>query len=185
MDQLFEELRIAVGRSVDSWLVAGKIVVELCDGHRLTIAQIAERAGVQRKLLGELEKMGRGLLLPSLMAEAFPATQYLARLPLSEQQRLLDGSIELVTVTDGGHDLLVVAVRDLTDRQCRQVFAADEVRSAGAQRVWLESQATNVALGRAKDEAAITYKVQGGKLKVLKECEFSRRELAQILSQLA
>lgn len=69
MDQLFEELRIAVGRSVDSWLVAGKIVVELCDGHRLTIAQIAERAGVQRKLLGELEG-GEPLKITNLWRES-------------------------------------------------------------------------------------------------------------------
>jgi hypothetical protein len=186
--ELLKGLALAISTGMDAWTRAGNLVVQLIDEYRMSLREIADAVEIQGmpllRMLAGLENVGRGRCLPQLLAEAFPAVRCLQRMPLSEQQRLVNGQVELVTLKDGVPDVLMVAVRDLTAKQCAQVFDEAGVRSTGAQRAWLEEQMTEAEIAKAKVPGAVNYRLKGGKLLVLRECEFSRKELARILSDL-
>jgi hypothetical protein len=190
--ELLAEMRAGVASGVEGFRAAGCCVVRLVDDFGMSLREISEvclQGGMMAGLcsvrtLGIFEKIGRGMLLPSLALEAFPAANYLQKMPISEQERLVESQVELVTIHDGVVDVLQVAVRDLTKRQCEQVFDGGTVRSVGAQRAWLEDEATTAALEKKAVAGAVNYKLKGGKLIVLRECEFTPKELARILTDL-
>ncbi len=186
--ELLKGLALAISTGMDAWTRAGVLVVQLVDEYRMSLREIAEAIEIQgmplMRMLSRLENVRRGRCLPQLLPEAFPAAKFLQKLPPSEQQRLVDGQVELVTLKDGAPDVLVVAVRDLTAKQCAQVFDEAGVRSAGAQRAWLEELVTEAEISKARVPGAANYRLRAGKLVVLRECEFSRKELARILSDL-
>jgi hypothetical protein len=76
-------------------------------------------------------------------------------------------------------------VRHLTKHQCKQVFDSQDVRSAGAQRAWLEEQAQSKENSVVRSGQHLLWTVKNGKVIFRSACEVTRHELAVILTQLA
>ena len=173
---------------INSWTKAGEIVVKLVDEQGMSLEDIVQQANSELlnvNLLSQFERIGRKQVMPRLLVSNYPAAVHLQRLPLSEQKRLMDGSVELVVNHGGKFDLLQVNVRHLTKHQCKQVFDLQDVRSAGAQRAWLEEQAQSKESSVVRSGQHLLWTVKNGKVIFRSACEVTRHELAVILTQLA
>lgn len=176
--------RITAG--IEAWKEAGTILVDLLDNHGLSIDSIVAQADsefVTADILSKFERIGRQQIVPALLVSNFPAVKYLARLPFSEQMRLMGDTIELMVLKDGKADTLKVEVRNLTASQCAQVFTSEGVRNLPAQRTWLEEQAKVNALPA---NGTPKYRIiRGGKVVFAPNVEFTVKELAGIVAAAA
>lgn len=182
------ELRLAIQAGIDAWTKAGEAVVRLLDQQGMTLEEIAMCANhelITPAVLGEFERVGRHQVLPKLLAARFPAAGSVKRLPLSEQQRVMDEGVEVVVIRGKTADQIKVNVRDLTSTQSKQVFRDTEVRSVGAQRAWLEEQTSQKESKTIRTGQHLSWSVKHGKVIFREACELTRQELAVILTQLA
>lgn len=120
----------------------------------------------------DIEAVGRGTLSQGLLFKASSGYNRLKKLPLSLQQKYINGTVELLI--EGGESLKV-KVEALTTDQARQVFSRTHVRTLGEQRAYLESK-------RSKNKLK-PYKIIDKKL-VVKRVEFTIEELEDILKEL-
>lgn len=179
-----ENLKRSIEAGIQAWEDAGKEVVRLLDIDQMTLEEIAEKAQsdlITVNVLAQFERIGRGQVMPKLLVMDFPASKHLQRMPLSEQQRLLDGTVDLLVIRDNGTDTLVVKARDLTKDQCKQVFSKDGVRSLGAQRAFIEDRRKKIPCSAASP----AWQIKSGRVIFNTACELTRQELAVILAQLA
>jgi len=182
LTNVYSELAALVQRGVDAWTEAGKIVVDLVDNQGMTLDGIADAVGspmLSAAVLAQFERIGRAQVMPEWLVLECPAQKHVLRLPLSEQRKIWEKPIELTVIRDGKTDVLNVRAKELTRPQCKQVFAHGGIRSAGAQRAWIESQ--TAPPGKMQE---LPYDIHRGKLRVRNACEFSARELALILAQM-
>lgn len=183
---LLDSLKSAIQEGINAWERAGAAVLQLI-GEGMTLEQIAEAANnefVTANVLAQFERIGRKQVLPQLLVANFPASRYLQRLPMSEQQRLLDGSIELLLERENGTtDTLRVDTRYMTKEQCKQAFDKGAVRPLGAQRAWLESDKRERLSAKSVKTEAL-WRIHNGKVIFATGCEMNRQELAIILAQM-
>jgi hypothetical protein len=182
------ELRQAIQLGIEAWSKAGETVVRLLDEQGMTLEEIAVCANhelITAAVLGEFERVGRKQVLPKLLAARFPAAACVKRLPLSEQQRLMDEGVEVVVIHGKSVDYMKINVRDLTTKQAKQVFRDTEVRSNGAQRAWLEEQSSQKESKTIRTGQHLSWAIKHGKVIFREACELTRQELAVILTQLA
>lgn len=182
---ILDTLKSAIQEGIQAWERAGTAVLQLID-HGMTLEQIAEAANnefVTVNVLAQFERIGRKQVLPQLLVANFPASRYLKRLPMSEQQRLVDGTIELLLERESGTDTLQVHTRHMTKDQCRQAFDKGAVRTLGAQRAWLEGERHERLLSKPT-KASAPWHIRNGKVVFSAECEMSRQELAIVLAQM-
>lgn len=102
--------------------------------------------GCRRTLL-DLEAVGNGLIDPRLLGGEVKNAYQLRSLPLPDQQKFIEGSIEVLT--ENGETLLI-AGQNLTQDQFRQVFNRTHIRSLEEQKAWIESQKTKQAISAKK-----------------------------------
>lgn len=179
-----EAIKTAIEDGIKSWEKAGAEVVRLLDIDRMTLAEIAEAADsdfITENVLAQFERIGRKQVLPKLLVMDFPASKHLQRLPMSEQARLIDGSIDLLVIRDSGVDTLLAKVRDLTPDQCKQVFSRNGVRGLSAQRTFIEDRRKKIPATAASP----AWQIKSGKVIFNSACELTRHELAVILAQMA
>jgi len=182
------DLRLAIQAGIDAWTKAGEAVVQLLDEQGMTLEEIAMCANhelITASVLGEFERVGRKQVLPKLLAARFPAAGSVKRLPLSEQQRVMEEGVYIVVMHGKSADELKVNVRDLTSTQAKQVFRDTEIRSVGAQRAWLEEQRSQKESKTIRTGQHLSWCVKHGKVIFREACELTRQELAVILTQLA
>lgn len=179
-----ESLKSAIEAGIEAWETAGREVVRLVDIDRMSLEEIATAAKsdyITENVLAQFERIGRQQVMPKLLVMDFPASRHLQRMPMSEQQRLLDGSVELLVIRDNGTDTLNVRSRDLTKDQCKQVFSKDGVRSLGAQRAFIEDRRKKIPCSTATP----SWQIKSGKVIFNSACELTRQELAVILAQMS
>lgn len=179
-----QELKSAIESGIEAWEKAGREVVYLLDNEGMSLQDIADHAKsefITENVLAQFERIGRKQVMPKLLVMDFPASRYLQKMPMSEQQRLLDGSIDLLVIRDNGTDSLNVRCRDLTKDQCKQAFSKDGVRSLGAQRAFIEDRRKKIPPAAS----APSWQIKHGKVIFNSACELTRQELAVILAQMA
>jgi hypothetical protein len=159
---------------------AGKLAVELIDSREYTLASLAEAAELPIFVISKLERIGRGQLLPELLLAGFPASRYLSSLPFSEQKRLAKGRVPLLVKAQEGWDTLEVEVKNLSEKQCRQIFNQREVRSTGAQRAYLEEHAKTVA-----PSIKAPWRARGKTIIVERPCELTAQDILNMLQQIS
>ena len=86
-------------------LAACALVVELIDMHDLVAEDVAEKLQIPPVFARNLERVGRKHLLPELIWGETPGRRRLARLPLSEQSRLMVEPLPVATVKGDVHDI--------------------------------------------------------------------------------
>lgn len=180
-NNLVSELVTLIARGIECWQKAGEIVVRLIDDQNQTIEQIAESSEfLTEDIVSRFEQLGRKQLAPGLLIADYPAARCLVKLPYSEQERLLSGSVELLL--DGG-DTLNVSTKNLTPYQCRQVFDRKYIRTLSAQRAWLESEKTKSAQSPIP-EIEYPYSIRAGKILIPSACQLTRKDLKRMLNEL-
>ena len=178
-------LAAAIQRGIDAWAEAGKILVTLLDEDHMTLDEIANQSEsdfITPEVLAQFERIGRGQVLPALLAAQYPAAPYLERLPMSLQVQATQTGVELLVIHNGQTDTLSVAARHLTKKQCRQVFERNAIRSLAAQRAWLEDQAASTPQPIVRATAAWT--VKGHEVLVNRPCALTKADLLTMLQQL-
>jgi len=174
------KVRDLISMGLDSWVKAGEIIVEMLDHEGLTLADISEAIGTPVGILSRFEQLGRKNMMPRLLIANYPASRNLQALPYSEQSRLIDGSVEVLTAD--GDDKINILTKNLTTKQCQQVFSSKEVRDIPSQRAWVESRRR-----RSKDKIIISgmpYHIKNGEVIFEKGCSMKASQLVNILAQL-
>ena len=176
---LISQLAESINAGIADWETAGRIIVQLLDDHHYTLQSIAEQSDtLNEDLLARFEQIGRKQLSPQLLTATWPARNFMLSLPYSEQQRILNGSVDLLT--DQG-DTLKVAPKNLTRFQCRQVFSRGSVRDMSAQRAWIESERMDVKL---PEKINGTYSVKGKKVVITGPCSLDQADLLRMLQEI-
>lgn len=182
----FRKLQESIQAGLDAWKGAGDAVVELLDVHGLTLGRICEIINspiVTANVLSQFERIGRNQVIPSLLVSNFPAASAMQKLPMSEQKRIMDDGVEIVVVRNGKADFLKVQPDVLDREQVQQVFTKTGMRSAAAQRLYIESKESDA---EASEKVARTpWTIKGGKVIFREACEMSRHDLSILLTQLA
>jgi hypothetical protein len=177
---IIEEVAGLISQGIECWQKAGELVVRLLDDHGMTTAEIAGSSPyLTQSIISRFEQLGRKQIVPRLLVADFPAAKHVIRLTYSEQKRVLDSPVELLTLEESTTDKLAVSVENLTHQQCKQVFGTNYVRTLGAQRAYLEEQKTKTPVLLVEP----LYKIRGKRVVFTQPCEMTARQLAQILAE--
>lgn len=170
-----------IQQGIDAWTDAGKLLVAMIEAEpnaRQTILDL--NPDVTEEILARFEAIGRNQLHPKTLLNNSPGMRRLRALPFSEQTKFLQQPVPVLIKTQAGVDTLNVAVKNLTAQQAMQVFTPNGVRSAEAQRAWIESRRNG-----KRPAQGTPYTIKGGKVTFRADCEMTARELAQVLAQLS
>jgi hypothetical protein len=171
-----------IQKGIDAWTEAAVIAREnlaqdpewadkVAEKNRLITAQFVHRfacIGVK--------------MIPQLAVSECPGAKKLRQLPISLQERCWQNPVGLLINNNGDWEELNVDLHNLTTDQAAQVFAEDHIRTAAEQRAWIEDKRAKQSVPPAKSNQP--YRVVGSKLVVMVPCQFSRKELAQILADI-
>jgi hypothetical protein len=172
-----------VFKGVEAWMEAGKIVCEILDEDPEALDRIvAQCPNISPEMVIRFEQIGRKQIHPQLLLSDAPGVRHLRRQPFQLQEKHAKEPVEMLVKTDKGWETLQVDVRNLTARQAEQVFGKEGIRSAAAQRVYLEDQ--NARHHAPPVKANLPYRVVGREIVVMEPCRLSAREVAQILADI-
>jgi hypothetical protein len=105
-----------------------------------------------KRLFLDLEAVGTGRIDYRLVSGDVNNSHALRSLPLPDQLRFIEGSIEILT--ENGETLLVSG-QNLTKDQFRQCFHPTHIRSLEEQKAWIESQKTKKVITGKKTSRPI------------------------------
>lgn len=175
-----------------------KEIVQLCTLETETLVRMALRVRVLRDrghdlshlklpIMQALMLIAYGQLLPDLYARYAGqyVCRYAMRLPIPEQQKLLEAESIPVAVSvgeNGDIDYLKAPIASMSAAQVRQVFAPDKIREPAEQMAWLRSQ-QRPQIEAPKPEP-LPYSISGNKLVVNRPVTFSKRDLLRIVEDL-
>jgi hypothetical protein len=182
-----KEIADAISDGMRSWRIAGEKIMSLVDDGMDfdEIAAMIGVPGISANVIAQFDRIGRGLASPRMIVSAFPAAKAMLSLPASEQDRLLDSSVEVVVVSPAGADVLQINPANLTRSQSAQVFGPSGIRDAAAQRAYIASRTTAESIKAGSSIEPMPYVIERGKIRFRSGCELSRHELAIILAQLS
>ena len=146
----------------------------------MTIHDVSEAIDIQPGVLSRFEQLGRKQLMPELLISSYPASKHIQKLPYSEQKRVMDASVDVLTSDSG--DKLKISTKNLTPSQCRQVFALNSVRDIAGQRAWIESNKVKTATKTTVEE--MPYHIERDQVYFSKGCSMKAGQLVNILAQL-
>jgi len=128
------------------------------------------------------ERVGRGHAIAQLVYDTSSPAKSLIKCPLSDQQNYYTEPLPYLS-EDGS--VLKVSLHYLGKDQVKQVFAPDHVRGIPEQKAWLEQEKKDKAK-RVRDFSpdAPSYEIVKKKVRFLKDTEWDRKSLAQILAKL-
>lgn len=133
-------MRTAVSGAIDAYMPAAQMVVALLDHNPHAREEFIKR-GTPRQLIDDLERLGRGQMIPSLMFTTSTGARLAKRLPTSEQQIVIKDGVEVAepnAKTDKEHR--VIKIEELTPSQAQQVFCGDRRRSLAEQRTYIAAK---------------------------------------------
>lgn len=178
-DELLAELHLFRNDMISLAIATGRKLVETFR-QAPEVKRVLLDKGIEPAFLRRLEAIGEGRLLPQIgFGEPSAGRQELARCSMADQQTYLAQPFEVVVINGAAADTILVAVDALTRDQAKQIFDRGLIRSAGAQRAWLESQKAKTKLVAVECD----YKIHGRYL-VVRGVRFSKSALLAILSQM-
>jgi len=180
VSEAWAQLPAALNGLRDSLATAGRIVAYLLDNDenaRDKFRALGIAPGVYRRL----EMVGRGTLLPELANEA----QY-ARLPLDEQRKVLQGTVEaVVEKPDGSYDVIKVDLLRAEPEIAYRVLASDHLRTPAEQRQVIELSKRRVAaLAQTESAERPPWIVSGREIRFTRPCSMTRKDLLAALRAL-
>jgi hypothetical protein len=180
------ELQRLVMVGIDSWIEAGKIVVEEMakNPNFPSDVEAYTQGQIKADIIKQLQKVGLKLISPKLVAlyNGSKASQKLSQLPVQLQEKYLGEPFDVLTYNDQTKTYQNIKVKHehLTGFQIRQVFYGNTVRSVAAQEAWIKSGKTVRHTTEVKVKAE--YVVCGGEITFRKGSKFKLDDLVKILS---
>lgn len=185
LDTAISQFAAAYAKLLESFIEqsreVGQLLIALIEAHPKFKEELhAAHPEIPLAALNTLERVGRGAILPEV-AYGTPSAgrAALAKLPVSDQERLLKEGVSVLLLRNGDLQTLRVEIDNLTPDQVRQVFDRDIIRSEGAQRAWLEDKLTKATPVAIEQD----YVIKGKFVKFRNGPKVSRATLAQILAQ--
>lgn len=174
--------RDAYNGARDGLLRAGEIYVRAIDEDPERAKEFrAALPDFSERIWSQLELMGRHQVLPQLLlSTSIPYREQLKRLPFTQQKRIVEDRepIELLVNED---DILKVDVNSLTPEQAKQVFRGDHMATLGEQKAWLVDREGKAKLTKGDPIDSMPYVIQGNKLLVKRNTQFTLRDLRNII----
>ena len=175
-----DEVVKLINQGIESWIVAGKLVVKNVEKNPNFIDQVCDKyKDISPEILYRFEQIGRKQLNPRLLLNDSPGVRRLRRLPIEVQEK---HAVEPVAVLISEGQTLQIDVRNLTPRQAAQVFNCDRLRSLAEQRAWIEDKKTEESTVPAQGN--LPYRIVGKTLIVMQGCKFTVRDLARIMAEM-
>lgn len=171
-----------VQQGIDCWVEAGELAVKMIDEDSSFIEEVCKsNAMLTEEVVLSFVRLGRKTLHPRLVIADGAGVRKLRKLPYALQERYISNPVELLVNNGEQWDSLNVDVLNLTSEQASQVFTNDGVRSAGAQRAYLEDKARNVTPPIRVNE---TYRIVRDEFVVMTPAKFTKKQLARILADM-
>lgn len=130
-DALLLELRECLAVTVSAIVRIGAIV------QRLEALEF-DLSSIRIPNMDYFRKVAHGKMLPEVFVEMIGSPLIMRRvsqLPLPDQRSIVGGKPVKVMLSGGDH--LLIAPKDMTTEQAKQVFASDHIRSDAQQVAWL------------------------------------------------
>ena len=173
----------ALNRGVEAWREAGAVLVRLFEEDPEAISRLKTRLGVNSAVIRTFLAIGRGELLPELVT----APGYVRRLPVADQKKVVEGTVEAVVMKpDGTVETLKVDIIRADRKLVSQVVGRDGIRSLSEQRATIAAQvnadlATKAAKLSKRNDAP--WWVDGSNV-VITSGKYSRRDLQTMLNSI-
>lgn len=171
----------AVSNGIKAWKDAGEILVKLEEQDPAAIIRLKTKHNVSGGVIKTFLAIGRGQLLPELVT----APEAIKRLPVADQQRVVQGNVEaLVIKPDGSTDKVIVDVLKADRNMVAQVIGKDGIRSLSEQKAAIvakvNAELATKAAGLAKKNDSPWW--VDGKNVVITSGKYSRRDLQTMLN---
>lgn len=172
-----------INDGISKWVEAGEVLVAIMEKDNLTIADIADKTGLQCNVIAQFERIGRHEIHPKLLISDCAGYRWLSRMNISEQERYLEEPIDLAICDNGTVSTVKAKVSSLSLAQCKQVFADSYIRPIGEQRIYIEDIEQKE---RVKNIAAeeMPYSIISGKVMIRRNITLTKRDLQRILKQM-
>lgn len=168
---------------VESWIKAGEMIAKEIDKDPEFVDKFCDKyTDISPETVIRFELIGRRKLHPKTLLNESPGIRRLRRLPFQLQEKYVTQPVSLVVKSGKSYDVLAVDVRNLTPEQSYQVFDSTGIRSEAAQRAWIEDRAASKLAPETPVDSP--YRIVGKKLVVMAACQFTVRELAQVLARI-
>lgn len=178
-----EKIYNLITTGVEAWIKAGEMIAEEIDKDPEFVDKFCDKhSDISPETVIRFELIGRRKLHPKTLLNESPGIRRLRRLPFQLQEKYVTCPVSLVVKSNGKYDILNVDVRNLTPDQAAQVFDSSGVRSEGAQRAWLEDKAASKLVVESQPDSP--YRIVGKKLVVMSACQFTVRDLAQLMARI-
>jgi hypothetical protein len=119
---------------INGVIKAANILVRLIEVDPEARTRLIEEYNIPRSTLVTMERIGNKLLRPEL---AFGDAR-LRALPMSDQERVLSGKIDVLVMKENGEtDVLQVDLKTTTPEIKNQVLNGDHIRPLNEQKAWL------------------------------------------------
>lgn len=182
-EKKIEQFAQSFQNGMAAWREAGEILVELVEDDPRVYDAISEKyPTLTSPMLQTLEKIGRGLLLPTLAMDTSLGGTKLKSLPLSVQRRYDCEAIPVIVETEHGIDTLRINAKSLTREQVYQVFDGQKIRSEGEQRAWLVDKRSR----KTKEAKPLgdRWTIKNGRVSFAPGAILSIGDMAKVMAQL-
>lgn len=140
-------------------------------------------SGLGRHLIGMLRAVNAKRMLPEVVHLQGRLRTAAARLPLTQQQRVIDGKpVQLVVLRDEGTDIRMLDPRKLEPEQVMQVFGPQGIRDETEQCAWLEARNAARRAEKPPSQDIEVHKRRG--VVVIKGRTLTRKDLLRLLEEL-
>ena len=175
-----------INGAADSLLKAGQMLARLVANDPDIITQIKERAkNIPPSFLTKLLMVGEGSLHPALVMNGCAAYRQIAKLPYSQQERIIKANAVEVVVDAQSGDAIKVPVIELDPSQVKQVISEEGLRSRDAQQAYLRKQGfANAHKQAVKQVDTHPYKLTHNGVDVLRPCHLSKSDLLRLLTEI-
>ena len=173
----------ALSDGVNAWKKAGEILVQIDTRDHSAIDRIKTKHNISSAIINTFLAIGRGQLLPELIT----AQASIKRLPVADQKRVIEGTVEaLVLKPDGTTDKVMVDILRADKQIINQVIGRDGIRTLAEQKSALVARVNSEIATKA---ATLAKKSDSpwwvdGKYVVITSGKYSRRDLQTMLNSI-
>ena len=175
-----------INGAADSLLKAGQMLARLVANDPDIITQIKERAkNIPPSFLTKLLMVGEGSLHPALVMNGCAAYRQIAKLPYSQQERIIKANaVELVVDAQSG-DAIKVPVIELDPSQVKQVISEEGLRSRDAQQAYRRKLGfANASKEAVKKIDTPAYRITSKGIDIFRPCHFSNTDLIRLIGEI-
>tara|TARA_Y100000310_G_scaffold220706_1_gene222287 strand:- start:906 stop:1472 length:567 start_codon:yes stop_codon:yes gene_type:complete len=137
---------------------------------------------VPQRTWATFEKIGRNMMDWRLALGGVKNEGAIKRLPVSDQNRIMDGE-KLELIVSGG-DTLMVDPTTCNKEQAAQLFDKGAIRTLSEQRAFLEAEERGWEMVEKVHSLTERYRVMGSRVIVPAACDFNKADLLVMLGEI-